>query len=347
MDRRDFLRTTGAAAVAGGTASAAMADATIAPAAQVHSPAIHSGVRRLMLYSHYGAGLPGSGWDRLARRIETATDGRYCFEVGLESAAADVTFGNAARHADRHRAFHIFAGLPLSQGLSAPAAQTWLTAGGGAVLWDELAGDWGFKALVVGHTGSSTGVWASTRLEVQSDLAAAKINVEGLAADVVRALGAKPVTLPADAVRAELAEGRLQAIECLGPPTEALPGPSPLAQRLYQPGLNRHGMLLTLDLSMPLWSAMSPADRALFEACAAQEYQLSLADAAAQALVSAQVSVPGKWPLRLAWSHELAAALEQAAADVVEGIAAIDPSARRIHDSHQAFRRLLGASATA
>ena len=97
----------------------------------------------------------------------------------------------------------------------------------------------------------------------------------------------------------------------------------------------------------PLWDGMSSADRAIFEGCAAQEYQLSLTDAAAHALIARQVESPSKWPVRLGWSSELAAAFERAAAEAVAAIADIDPTARRIHDSYQAFRRMLLEPATA
>ena len=76
--------------------------------------------------------------------------------------------------------FAFFAGLPFSQGLDKLALQTWLAAGGGAMLSDELAAEHGFKPLVAGHTGPSTGVWAAARLETPSDLAGTRLHVEGL-----------------------------------------------------------------------------------------------------------------------------------------------------------------------
>ena len=86
---------------------------------------------------------------------------------------------------------------------------------------------------------------------------------------------------------------------------------------------------------------MSAADRAIFEGCAAQEYQLSLTDAAAHAMIARQVESPSKWPVRLAWSSEVRADLERAAIEAVWAIRATDPEAQRIHDSYQAFRRVL------
>jgi TRAP-type mannitol/chloroaromatic compound transport system substrate-binding protein len=346
MDRRDFLKTTSAVAVAAGTVSASAAAATETETART-APAILSGVRQLTLASSSAGDLPGCGADRLARRIETATDGRYRIAIASDRADADLTYGSACRHAGLHRAFAIFAGLPFAQGLDTAALQTWLVAGGGAMLWDELAAEHGFKPLVVGHTGASAGVWAAGRLEAASDLAGARVQAEGLAGDVLRDLGATPATFAPQDLRAALADGRLQAAEWLGPLAAVAPDLQPLAQRLYRPGFNRSGMLLSLAVAKPLWDGMSATDRAIFEACAAQEYHLSLTDAGALALIASQVEAPSKWPVRLAWSAELSGALDQAAAEVVERIGAIDPASRRIHDSYQAFRRMLGDPATA
>ena len=340
MDRRDFLKTTSAAAVAAGAASAAASEA------QAAAPAVLSGIRELTLASS-SRDLPGSGADRLARRIETASDGRYRIELASAGADADLTYGGAGRHAGVHRAFAFFAGLPFSQGLDAPALQTWLAAGGGTMLWDELGAEFGFKPLVAGHTGPSAGVWAAARLEAPSDLVGARLHVDGLAGDVLRDLGAAPATLAAENLRAALSDGRLQAVEWMGPLAAAAPDLQPLAQRLYLPGFNRNGLLLSLGVKKHLWDGMSAADRAIFEACAAQEYHLSLTDAAAHALIASQVATPSKWPVRLAWPGRLAEALDQAAAEVVEHIAATDAASRRIHDSYRAFRRMLDEPATA
>jgi TRAP-type mannitol/chloroaromatic compound transport system substrate-binding protein len=341
MDRRDFLKTTGAAAVAGGTSSAGASGADT----QVPTPAILSGSKQLTLAS-YARDLPGSGAERLVRRIETATEGRYRIELA-SCADADLTYGSAWRHAGLHRAFAVFAGLPFSQGLDEAALQTWLAVGGGAMLWDELAAEHGFKPLVAGHTGPSPGVWAAARLETPSDLVGASLQVEGLAGDILRDLGATPATFAAEDLRAALSGGRLQVAEWLGPLAAVAPDLQPLAQRLYQPGVNRHGQLLSLAIAKRLWDGMSAADRAIFEACAIEAYHLSLTDARAHALIASQVETPAKWPVRLAWPNGMAEAFDQAAAETVERIAATDPASRRIHDSYQAFRRMLGEPATA
>ncbi len=344
MDRRDFLKTTGAAAVAAGTGSAAALSADGAGGTtEASAPAILAGRRVLTLGSDFAADLTGLGPARLARRIAAATGGRYLVHLTREPSAPDMTYGLAGRHGHLHRAFAVFAGLPLALGLEAADQHAWLAVGGGQMLWDELAAGFGFKPLVAGHTGPSAGVWAAARLETPADLEGAALHLEGLAAEAAALLGATPVRLAPDELAAAFAGGQIRAGEWLGPLAAVSSDLRPLAQRLYEPGLHAAGMVLSLDVRRPVWEAMSPADQAIFAACAAQEYQLALAEARAHALIAAQVAAPAKWPLRLALPEAVTEALETALAEVLHGIAAADPEGRRINDSYQAFRHLAHA----
>jgi TRAP-type mannitol/chloroaromatic compound transport system substrate-binding protein len=346
MDRRDFLKTTGAAAVAAGAAASAKpAESEPAGIGEQAAPSVLRGGKRLTLLCDFGPDLPGLGPDRLARRIEVATDGRFRIvrvEAAEHGAPPDLTFGHATRHARLHPAFAFFAGLPLGQGLEAGHQHAWLAAGGGEMLWEELAADFGFKPLLAGHTGASTGIWASARLERASDLAGAKLHAVGLAADTLRALGAVPVELAPCELKPALAEGRIRGAEWLGPLPAVSPDLQPLGRRVYEPGFHPGGLMLSLSFSRRLWEAIGASDRAIFEACAAQEHQASLGDALVHAAIAGQVQASARGPARIDLSDDLADALELALADVIEGIADDGPEARRIHDSYQAFRRLLG-----
>jgi TRAP-type mannitol/chloroaromatic compound transport system substrate-binding protein len=344
MDRRDFLKTTGAAAavVAGASGAAAQGTEGDATGGQSQSaPMVLAGIRRLTFSADYAFGA-GLGPERLARRIEVATDGRFRIETAPGHLHADLTYGIASRHAAQHRGFAYFGGLPFSQGLNVSDQYTWLAVGGAEMLWNELAAELGFKPLLAGHTGVSAGIWAGARLEQVSDLKGAMLHATGLAADAVRALGATPVEITPRELKAALAAGRIRAAEWLGPLAAVSPDLQPVAQRLYEPGFHRGGTILSLDVRKPLWDGMSASDRAIFEACAAQEYHVSLADAHAHSLITSQVQAPARWPVKIALSEGLADALDLALSDIVEGIAAADPQGRRIHDSYQAFRGLLG-----
>ena len=160
MDRRDFLRTTGAAAVAAGTTVTPAHAIGDAPAA----PAVRSG-SGCSRWARSGRSSPGSG-PGAAGASHRDGHRRPLSHRGRDgNAEADLTYGGAGRHASLHPAFAFFAGLPFGQGLDAAAQHAWLAVGGGEMLWDELAAELGFKPLLAGHTGPSAGVWAGARLE--------------------------------------------------------------------------------------------------------------------------------------------------------------------------------------
>lgn len=341
MDRRDFLKTGGAVA-ASVAAGARPASAVETP--QPASPAVHLGATRLVLATSQDADAAGFAARRLTQRIEAVSGGRFTFEMRPRSAGdseVDLTFGSAHEHARRHPGFAFFAGLPRGEGLDPARQSAWLAVGGGQMLWDEAGAEFGFKPLLAGHTGPSAGLLSRRRLDAISDLAGARVFAVGLAVDVLRVLGAGPVELAPQELGAALAGGQVEAAEWLAP--LAALDLRPPAERLYTPGLTPAGMALALTVRRDLWESLGAAEQSLLEVCATAEYHAALAEARALAMVEARVATVS----RLSFHPRLAAALDRAAADVVEGAANTDPTSRRIADSHRAFRELMGAGPVA
>ena len=336
MDRRGFLKSGGAAAMAAGAANAAAQANPVESGVEGGRHGRWPGARCLTLAVAPGYDLAGFGADRLARRIEMATDRRFQIECVAQAAAGDLSFGDAHRHVALHPGFAFFAGLPLGEGLPAADLQAWLTIGGGQLLWDELARPFGVKPLVAGHSSDSLGLWSNVRLEDATDVSGLPVSATGLGARVLQTLGAAPVaTAPQDLVSA-LTTGRIRAAEWPGPAaTFAL---QPLAQRLYRPGLHPGGVVITLTVDRGLWDGLTPADQAIFEACAAEEHRLALAEAKVQAVMAAQMRVAAKWPLRQTFAGPLSRALEAAACAVVAEAAGHDAASRRIAASYRAHR---------
>jgi TRAP-type mannitol/chloroaromatic compound transport system substrate-binding protein len=336
MDRRDFLKVGGAAAVTAGSAGAATARS---------APTILPGATELRLASPDLPDVPGLAPDRLARRIELATGGRYRITAAPDVAAADLVFGSVNRQRKLHPAFAYFAGLPLGIGLDHAKHQTWLAIGGGQMLWDDLAARFEFKPLAAGHTGPSGGIWTSSyRLEARLDLRGIRMHIEGLAAEVVKLLGATPLHVDVDDLRRELFVGYIDAAELLAPLVLAAPDLQPLAKRLYSPGLNTGGSLRSLDVRREVWDRLGASDQAIFEACAAEAWAQSQVEAQGHQLMAAQLATTAKWPVRSPLGAELMSALERTARDVLGQVAGYDLDAQRIHDSYQAFRAMLGAT---
>jgi TRAP-type mannitol/chloroaromatic compound transport system substrate-binding protein len=345
MDRREFLKTTGAAAAAAGTA---VADATATAA--IASPAIVSGIRELRLAMSWPdgvAGLADQAW-RLGQRIATLSDGRYRISFTPDSGGAltavragdaDLYHSTESDHLDAHRGLAYFAGLPGDCGVAPHRLQAWLQVGGGQELWDDLAGEFGVKAMLAGHTGAPNYFVAARTIDTMSALAREKVAVRGLARDVARGLGLEPAELPAGELTAAMARGDLLAVEWGGAIASHAFGLARVAPVSTGTSLNRLGAALSLGIRRSLWDAMSASDQAMFSVAAASEFQIALAEEEAhRAILWPQAAHGRTWPI----AAELAHAVGRISEAVVAHTAGSDARARRINASYEAFSRGLG-----
>jgi TRAP-type mannitol/chloroaromatic compound transport system substrate-binding protein len=351
MDRRAFLKTTGAAAAAATTASAATAGAArqTPHTSKVAAPAVAKGLRALRLAMAWPDGVsgPADQAHRLAQRITAMSGGRYRLDLvpgagdglaAVRADEADLYYGSEHDHLDAHRALAFFAGLPGDRGVAARHLTAWILVGGGQSLWDELAGDFGIKALLAGHSGDRACFLATRRIETMSELAGEKVSVRGLARDVVRGFGLEPADIAAGDVADALARGDILAAEWGGALTSHSLGITAAAPFAVGTSLNRHGSALSLGMRRGLWDGLGAADQAIFTAAAAAELQLALAeDEAHHRLLLPDPPADRIWPL----AHELHRAICRVADAVVAHVAASDAHAQRINAGYTVFRRMV------
>jgi len=341
MDRREFLVTSGGAAVAA-TSGTACAQA------EPHIQSTASTVLRLSMSWADTPQGPADSVRRLARRFETMTGGRTRIEVAASGSGpdsdADLVHGSAHDFAARHPAFCYFAGLPGSAGLAPHDLAHWITIGGGQMLWDELAGDAGWKPFLAGHMGDAPPLWSREPVRDLGDLAGRRIAAPGLGADVARALGAEATAAAEPRVAALLAEGTLDAAEAGDLATSLATGVARAARHATGTGLNGHGTALALSVKLAVWERMSDADKAALAAATAEEYQLALGEGRAHAAVARRV-LEGSLGITFApWPADAAEALERVAEATVAHVAGRDATAARIDQSYMAFRNMLSGT---
>jgi TRAP-type mannitol/chloroaromatic compound transport system substrate-binding protein len=346
MDRREFLKSTSVAAVAGSAAGAtgtATAQSATASTAELAAPAVILARREISLAVPLSLDTLeiGAGAFRLARRIETAFDNRISINISrtdmngfdaITSGQADLYLGLDADQAATHPGFAVLAGMPARESLNAVEQQAWQTIGSGAELRGELAQRLGIHSLIAGHTGASPGLYAERILETADDLRGLRIACRGLARDVVAELGATPVALDEGDLRGAITAQRLDAAEPLQVPTAAV------AHWSYQPGLTPGGYLLSLGLGLTFWHGLTRAEQAILEGLAAEAHAYSQAENIGRAATMRQVARFRRWPVATSTPGDLQAALDAAATRVIDRIGDHDNLARRIVDSARAFR---------
>lgn len=351
MDRRSFLKSSSAAAAA----ASAVAVPAMATTSQsdvpfdAAAPAIISGSKELSLALPWRDCVsgPADQAHRLARRLESALDGRWRIETsthahgGLEAvmtAETDLYFGTENHNLSFHPAFAFFAGLPGTGVFNADDLVAWLRIGGGQEQWDDLAAEFNIKPFLAGHLGRWPGLWSMRPIQSLADLEGQRVAVEGLARDVMRGIGAEPVQVSADGLASALASGEITAAELGGPLTSLALRIPAVAKHLNGFGVLEGGIALSFGMRRSLWDRLGNTDRVVIGAVLAEEAQTSLAEMRAhekplRGMIRDMFGVTFA-PL----PADVSIAVDRVAEAVVAHAGSVDPTAQRINASYHAFR---------
>lgn len=286
VSRRNIIR--GAGIVGAASLVAACGDNT----ATQQTPAIGKKQRSLKMVTSWPKNFPGmgTGAERLARRIESLSDGRIKVKVyaagelvgGFESFDA-VSQGKADMyHAAEYYwqgkspAFNFFAAVPM--GLTAGEMNAWVRFGGGQELWDELSGQFNIKPFLGGNTGTQMGGWYQKDINSIEDFQGLRIRMPGLGGEVMQRIGATPVTKQGGEIFQALSQGNIDATEWVGPWNDLAFGFHTIVKKYYYPGIHEPGTALSLGLNKDLWEDMDAQDKAIIEHAAAAENDAMLAE---------------------------------------------------------------------
>lgn len=341
MDRRGFLKTSGAAAAVAATSATA---ASNAPGAEIPAPAIHTGARQFTMTTAWPEGVAGP-CDmalRLALRIREASGDRIHLNLD-HSGTADADFHHGSEH-DRailHPAFSYFAGLPADAALAPADLESWIAYGGGQNLWDELAAPHGDKPLLAGHLGADPLLWSTRDLKGAESCRGLRVAACGPAAEVARALGAEPVDIPISSIPAAFAAGEIDTVEFGGTLNAMGAGIAAKARYAFSPGLTPAGTAVALRVHLDVWESLSQADRAIVTACAGEAYRSSLSEVRlSQRMLLTTLKKRNALKFRTLPS-DIHAALPHLSEAVVAALAGHDKTSRRINASYMGFRHNL------
>lgn len=344
MDRRDFLKSTGGlAAVAAGCASAS------ASAAGLATPAIVGRAGRpisvAMPWTRHPAGY-ASDAHRLTVTIATALGDGFTVDVQSDRAVpTDVAIAPVCQDTALHPAFAYFGGLPGFEAMSPVELESWLATGGGQELWDDLAAPHGFKPLLAGHSGSSPVLWSKSSLSVPEDLAGLNVVARGLDRDVIRALGAIPLTGDEPALEAALAAEDTAAVvwgSLVHASAAGIPERFPFGLAGV---LGTSGGALAAKFDRAVWESFAPSVQTAVAAAVSAEFRATLADTESTRSAVAQ-AIAARWGAVIKTPNSaFFAAVSRIAAAVVAHTAAHDAAALRIDRSYSAFRRALNPGA--
>ncbi|MCJ8308667.1 MAG: TRAP transporter substrate-binding protein [Rhizobiaceae bacterium] len=310
-----------------------------APAATLATPALAQSKIEWRMVTSWPKNLPGPGItaQRLADAITTMSDGRLTVKL---YAAGELVPALEVFSAVSGGAAHMGHTASLFWGGKVPAAPlftagpfgltpiehiTWINHGGGQAIWDKLYEPFGIKPFMAGNTGFQMGGWYKKELKSVSDLAGLKIRMPGLGGEVMRLLGASPVTLAPGEILSALQTGVIDATEFLGPSSDFAMGFYKAAKFYYAPGFHEPNGTGEALVSKEALAAL-PADlQAIVQQACAAENILALGESEWMNAARLKTLVEEKGVMLRDYPADILEAAAIATEQALDDLAAKDP----------------------
>ena len=224
----------------------------------------------------------GEGLTQFATWIEEMSRGQFTIHIygGGELVPALETFeavsiggielGSSASYywAGKIPAAQFFAAVPF--GFNAQQMNTWLSAGGGMDLWNDLYAPYNLIPFNAGNTGLQMGGWYNKEINSIADFQGLKMRMPGLGGKVLKKVGGSPILSPGSEIYTNLERGVIDATEWLGPYHDSLMGFPDIAKYYYYPGWHECGTTLEMIANKKKFEALPPHLKSIFNTAVAR-----------------------------------------------------------------------------
>ncbi|GGB36991.1 C4-dicarboxylate ABC transporter [Roseibium aquae] len=212
---------------------------------------------------------------------------------------------------------------------------TWIEHGGGQALWDDLYAPFNIKAVMAGNTGVQMGGWFKRQIDSLQDLKGLTIRMPGLGGEVMRRLGATPVSLPPSEIYQSLQTGLIDAAEFLGPWSDRAMGFQKVTKTYYAPGFHEPNGTGEALFHRPALDALPDDLRAiLMEACRAENAR-ALSESEWENATSLKALQEEDGVVIRFYPDEVLSTLQNTAQEVLSEFAAKDALSARILESYR------------
>src|SRR5689334_22516599 len=325
-----------------------------AAAAALAAPSIaRAQTQKWRMVTSWPKRLPGPGLsaERVASRIKALSGGRIDIDV---YAAGEIVpafgvleaVGNGVADIGHTAAFYWQGKMPAAAffttvpfGLTPGEHVSWIEAGGGQALWDELYAPFRVKPFMGGNTGVCMGGWFRRELKSIAELTGLKLRSLGLGGEVYRRLGATPQTTPPAEILTSLQSGVLDGAEFVGPGTDIALGLYRVAPFYYYPGFNKPNGTGECIVALKRWNALSEELKAIVAHACASEANYALAEMERLNAQALEVLVNEHKVKLAAFPEDLIAAARAQANDVLGELAGRSAITGKVHASYAAFRQ--------
>ena len=342
MDRRSFMKKTGAVG-----AGAAAATALAAPAIAQSMPKVTwrctSGFPKA-LDTIYGAA------EVFADAVTEATDGNFNIQVfaageivGTLEAADAVKSGTVEM---AHTASYYYSGIDptfafgtgVPFGLNARMTNGWQYEGGGIELLNEFYATQNMIAFPAGNTGAQMGGWFRKEINTVEDLQGLKFRIGGWGGRIIAKLGVVPQGIPGGDIYPALEKGAIDGAEFVGPYDDQKLGFNKVAQYYYYPGWWEGGVALQNMINLDKWNELPSSYQQIIKNASALANSVMMARYDTLNPTALKQLAASGTQLR-PFSQPILEACFDAANEVYAEEAAKNEMFKKVHDSYMAYRK--------
>jgi TRAP-type mannitol/chloroaromatic compound transport system substrate-binding protein len=341
MERRKFLKSTGAGLAAGAAMLPTLSRAQAAGLPEVKWRLASSFPKSLDTI--YGAA------ETMSKRVAACTGGKFQIQVfaageivpGLQVLDAvqngTVQAGHTAPYYywGKDPAFALDTAVPFS--LNARQTNAWQIFGGGLELFRDFYKGYNIYNIPAGNTGAQMGGWYRKEMKAVSDWKGLKMRIGGFAGKVIEKLGAVPQQIAGGDIYPALEKGTIDAAEWVGPYDDEKLGFNKIAKYYYYPGWWEGGPQLDLYVNIKDWGALPKEYQNIVEAACWEANTWMVAKYDAQNPAALKRLVGGGTQLR-AFSRENMVASYKAALEVYRESSEKSPAFKAIYASMTKFR---------
>jgi TRAP-type mannitol/chloroaromatic compound transport system substrate-binding protein len=340
MERRSFIRTATAGALAGSMSTMA------APSLAQSQPSINWRLASSFpksLDTIFGAS------DKLCKRVASLTGGKFnirafpggeivpALQVADAVQAGTIEMGHSASYYyfGKDPTFAFDCAVPF--GLNSRQQTSWIDQGGGRELMRDFFREYGIINFMGGNTGAQMGGWFRREVPTLQDLNGLKMRIGGFAGRVMQRLGLVPQQLAGGDIYPALEKGTIDAAEWIGPYDDEKLGFNRVAPYYYAPGWWEAGPQISFYVNAKEWDKLP------------KQYQSALEVASYEAHVMMQAQYDARNPAALArllkagvklrsFPRAVMDACHKAAHEVMEEEAFKNPKFRKVYEPWKRFR---------
>ncbi len=258
----------------------------------------------------------------------------------VSNGTAEVGNGAAYYWAGKSPATQFFASVPF--GMNAQQVTSWILAGGGWKLWEDLYADFGIVPMLGGNTGMQMGGWFNREINSVADLQGLKMRIPGLGGKVLAKAGGSPVLLAGGEIYTSLELGVIDATEWLGPFHDNLMGFDEIAKYYYTPGWHEPGTALEFIFNKRKFDEL-PTDLQTIVRSAAMHCNAWMLAQMETHNAEALANMREKNIDIRSFPKEVLDRLRTYTEEVIAEVTAQDPAAKRVYESYDGFRRKINA----